>query len=308
MQYRWILLTPVFFLAMLPPAIGKEGSSPRARPPAWTQDVREAFFDDAREHLVGDRPSTSDNAKQVATIPEDLLLGKGQAWSALVDAETLVIEIKRATNRVANSVPRATEFKVEGYRLCQRDFRLLAIWFSVVREFDVEVRWQANAGAMGVYLRSVASQCQSGSDESLSVAREASEVLAELMRGQTPTLRSWANSATIEESDGLDAIMQRMKQATEKKIAIALDGAKEFRKARNDVAHEAQIVAVLAQVIRQEGFDYSEDETYLEYAQQLEKAAVALRQAVRNRDYAAAEQAHGQMKQSCANCHEDYRG
>lgn len=288
--------------------MGKEGSAPRARPPQWSQEVLDVFFDDAREQLVGDRPDFSASMGQVAAVAEGTSNEKGQAWSTLIDVDALTTEIKRVVNQIARTVLREGAFKSEGHRLCQRDFRLLAIWFGVVVEFEEEVRWQQNAGAMRDYLIDVAENCEEGNDKSLAAAQEASEVLAELMRGQSPTLPSPSSANPTEEATDLGDSMQRMKQAAEEKIAPALVRGREFRKGRNEIAHEAQILAVLARIARQEGFGYSDDEVYLEYTRQLEQAAVDLGQAARNGDFEAAEQAGGRLKQSCVSCHEDYRG
>ena len=35
------------------------GRRRRARPPKWSRDVLDAFFDDAREKLAGERPATT---------------------------------------------------------------------------------------------------------------------------------------------------------------------------------------------------------------------------------------------------------
>ncbi len=288
--------------------MGKEGSAPRARPPQWSQEVLDVFFDDAREQLVGDRPDFSARSEQVTAVAEDAPNEKGQAWSTLIDADALTTEIKRVANQIARTTLREGAFKSEGHRLCQRDFRLLAIWFGVVVEFEEEVRWQQNAGAMRAYLLATAEICEEGNDKSLTAAQEASEVLAELMRGQSPTLPSPSDVEPKEEATDLGDSMQRMKQAAEEKIAPALVTGREFRKGRNEIAHEAKILAVLARAMRQEGFEYSDDEVYLEYAQQLQQAAVDLAEAAQNGDFDAAEQADRRLKQSCVSCHEDYRG
>jgi len=288
--------------------MGKEGPAPRAKPPQWSQEVLDVFFDDAREQLVGDRPDFLAHSEQVATAAEDAPNEKGQAWSTLIDADTLTTEIKRVVNQIARTVLREGAFKSEGHRLCQRDFRLLAIWFGVVVEFEKEVRWQQNAGAMRAYLLATAEICEEGNDKSLAAAQEASEVLAELMRGQSPTLPSPSGANSTEEAADLGDSMQRMKLASEEKIAPALVRGREFRKGRNEIAHEAQILAALARVVRQEGYEYSDDEVYFEYAQQLQQAAVDLAEAAKSGNFEAAEQASEQVKQSCVNCHEDYRG
>ena len=76
---------------------------------------------------------------------------------------------------------------------------------------------------------------------------------------------------------------------------------------RDRIMHEAEIVAVIFQVVQQEGFEFWDDELYLEYCQAIQRAALDVVEASRQRDYEAARTATGQMQKSCSSCHEDFR-
>ena len=86
----------------------KESDQPakRARPPKWSADVLDAFFDDAREKLVGTRPDYEQAATRIAPADADSVAGEAAtrpqpalSWSKLIDAETIETEIKRLARR-----------------------------------------------------------------------------------------------------------------------------------------------------------------------------------------------------------------
>jgi len=308
MLYRWIFWVFLFVGGLPLGAVGGESSAPRAKPPKWPAEVREVFFDDVREHLVGVRPGKMESAGQVVARAEVAQRGAGRAWSDVIDADTLTTEIKRVVNQVARTVQQAGAFKSDGYRLCERDFGLLTIWFGLVEEFDEEVRWQRDAGAMRSYLVAAAESCAEGNDESLAAAQQASELLADLMRGQSPELPQASGGTSLDGVAALGDLMHRMKLASEEKIVPSLVRVREFRKGRAEIAREAQVLSVLARIIKMEGYDYAEDETYLEYANQLQQAAAELVRAAQESDFQAAEEAGGRVTGACAACHEDYRG
>ena len=81
----------------------------------------------------------------------------------------------------------------------------------------------------------------------------------------------------------------------------------EFKKQSENLIHEAELVAAIAYVIRQEGFEYWDDEDYSNYCKMLETNALEVIRAVKLGDYRAARNAAGEISKVCSNCHEGYR-
>ncbi len=276
----------------------------RVQPPHWSPDVLDAFFEDARQHLVGERPKYQ--AEQPATLPsaEETTDATKQKWSELIDAETLTAEIKRLHNQLATTLKKSSRFQGGGNLICQRDLGLLAVLFGVIDQFDTEVRWQRSAKLMQQRCLQAGKNCKAASTQSYAAAKEMHAVLGELLRGQAP-----ADQATGEqELTDQTLLMQSMELVIKERLKPALSNKREFRK-RSELAYEqAQLLAVLAEVIQKEGYDYADDDTYLDLARQLRKAAQDLTQAARDKNYEAARAAAGRVGQSCSTCHEDYRG
>lgn len=290
-----------------------EGEPPRrAARPTFPPDVESVFFADAREQLVGERPgrgaavAAGDGAPAAASAAGD---GERFAWSRLVSGQTLADEVKRIANGLQAPLANAGKFRSGGFQQCRRDFGLLAVLFAVAAQYDGETRFADNAAALRDQFARAAAACQAATDDSLALAQQRRYDLEDLMRGQSVAAPdaaeqppAWGELAT------LSLLMQRMETALEERVDPAVASERTFRRAELDVQREAQLLAMLAEVIQREGFDFADDDQYAAFAQRLQDAAGALNHAAEERNYEAARAAAGQVGQACAACHEDYRG
>jgi len=307
-----------WFTLAMSMSLGHAAELPRHEPPPhWPQEVRSAFFDDARTQLVGTRPprGAQEDAEPWTTPPTNQLPSSEvtQKWSALIDADTLTAEIKRINNHLAVTLKKLASFQGGGNLICQRDFGWLAILFGVLDEFDptnfhASSRWLRNAKQMQQRCLQTSQNCQVASARSFAAAKATRLVLQELLRGQAP-----AGRPAIPETDRpgvieISLLMQSMELVLTERLKPTLANAREFRKRSLLVAEQAQLLAVLAEVIQQAGYEYADDETYQNEARQLRKAAQELAVAAREKNYEAGRSAAGRASQSCSRCHEDYRG
>ena len=308
-KMHWKLLLPALLAitVSIPVRLGAEEPK-RVQPPEWSQDVLDAFFEDAREHLVGERPTSTAAAPatvdQQAATPESPTLEF--AWSRIVDADTLMAETKRINNQLANSLRRSATFQGGGNLQCRRDFGMLAVLFGVIAEFDGEVRWKAAAQAMKARCLKSSANCKVASAQAFADAQATREVLDELLKGQAP-----AEESKIDGEDQLadrTLLMQAMEVSLQGRLGPNLANKREFRRRTQAVTEQAQLLAVLAKVIEQEGYDYTDDEDFLAEARRLRAAASELSQAAKDKNYESARKAAGQIGQSCSSCHEGYRG
>ena len=287
-------------------AAGKEAPRRRAKPPQWSQDVREVFFEDARKELVGVRPVAGVAKPQAVAVKEARNASQDieSPWSELIEAETLQTEIKRVVNGLAGATSTSSKFNGGGHQQCQRDFSLLAVWFRVIEEFDEQTRWQSDAGTVRQHLAQAANLCEEASEQSYSAAKQVQGLLTDLLRGQASLESPSQEDQQVDRSQ----LMLRMEQSVEEILGPALSSKKNFRRRNSDVAHESQLLAVLARVIVAEGYESSDEEEFSDYARQFGEASTALAEAAQEKNYEAARSATGRLTQSCSACHEDYRG
>ncbi len=279
----------------------------RAAPPSeWAPTVLDAFFDDARDALEGERPA--------AALPKDSrpIAANGDGhdafeWSRLISADALATEVKRLA--VALDEPLATNaaFQSGGHEQCRAVFSVLAALWAVIDEYDGDVRWQRDAAALRDACARDAANCRTASDQAFAAATERRAVLESLIRGEqvggggAGPVDAW--SALSERGP----LMKRMELGLLERINPRLSDARTFTRSAADVQHEAEMLALLAEVIRREEYEYWDDETFNEYAGELGAAAADLSRAAADKNYDAARAAAGRAGQACATCHDGYR-
>jgi hypothetical protein len=285
----------------------------RARPPKWSSDVLDVFFEDAREKLAGERPdytaksantpSQSAPSTQGSAVPEP----SASAWSKLIDAETLETEIKRLAQAVAQDVTSPTEFKGGAYQACRRHFSVLAALFAIAAEYDGEVRWQDAAPPLRDLFARAGYNCKVGTDQTYQEAQQRKQDLADLVSGSRPRPAEAERAADWSQVTDRPPLMQRLNIAHEERLTKWLANEREFGRRLDEVRHEAQLIAAIADVIGREGFDYWDDEQYAEYARSLRQAATDLAASVEIENYQNAREAGSRMTKACADCHDGYR-
>jgi hypothetical protein len=297
----------------------KDASSPpkRARPPKWSPDVLDAFFPDARAKLVGTRPdygqatasavasaapSAAPEAPATASAPTS-----GAAWSKLIDAETIETEIKRLSQELAKDVTAPAQFKGGGYKDCRREFTTLAALFAIAAEYDTDVRWKDSAPTLRDLFARAGRNCKVGTDQTFQEAKQRKQDLADLISGNRPKPSEAEPKAVWAQITDRPPLMQRMNIAQLDRLQKWLASKQEFAAHRDDIKHEAQVIAAFADIITREGFEYWDDETYAGYARELRDASTEVAAAVDSDNYDQARAAAGKASKSCAACHEGYR-
>ncbi len=314
---KFVTLVLIVFLFGGLIGVAEEAGRPvkRARPPKWSADVLDAFFNDAREKLVGTRPDYSQattiaraDLKPASNLSTTAAGPTVAAWSKLIDADTLETEIKRLAQAVAQDVTTPSEFKGGAYKECRRHFSVLAMLFAIAAEYDGEARWQDAAPALRDLFSRAGYNCKVGTDQTYQEASQRKQDLADLVRGSRPQVREAERAADWGQVADRSLLMQRMNIAHEERLTKWLANEREFAERRDDVRHEAQLVAAIAVVVGREGFDYWDEEEYVQYLRELRQATSEVAAAAELNNYQQARQAIDRATKSCASCHEVYRG
>jgi cytochrome c556 len=272
--------------------------------------VLEAFFEDAREALDGARPVPPEGQAPTANAADGAGGNAGNqfAWSRRISADALATEVKRVASGLAKPLASAAAFKSGGHEECGAVFSLLAVLFAVIDEYDGKVRWQADAAALREAFARAAIACEAPSDDSFAEATERRRELDDLIRGGRADARA---AGAVDKWSALakrSALMQRMEIGLEERIGPHLSDARGLKRAAADVQHEAEVLALLAEIIRREEYEFWDDETFNGYAEELGAASSELARAAAANDYEAARAAAGRLSRACATCHDGYRG
>jgi hypothetical protein len=180
--------------------------------------------------------------------------------------------------------------------------------FAVNAEFDGDVRWHDAAPALRDAFARAGHNCKAGSDQTFQEAALRKQDLADLVAGTRPKAAKAEPKADWGKVADRPPLMQRMNIAHEERLKKWLANKSEYTAHHDDVRHEAQLVATIADIIGREGFEYWDDEQYAKYARELRQAAADVSAAAEHDNFEQAQQAGSRMTKACADCHEGYRG
>ncbi len=284
----------------------------RAAPPTFDKSATDVFFPDARAKLVGKRPERRSSVPADARPAIDSPARPAQAsaaagWKELIDAETIEDEIKSQQIALRDAIKNATKFKGGDYQKARLHFTELATLFAIDAQYDEPMRWKRESPAMRDRMAKAGFNCKVGTDASFKDATIRSEELENLVRGGSPQLPTTATEFSWPKVADRPPLMKRLEQSQQLGLAPWTANAAEFARNLDKLSHESQLVAALARVIQQAGYEFAEDESYLELARGLETEATKVREAAAEKNYEQARKAVGEISKACSKCHEGYR-
>jgi len=312
-NYRWRLSAAVALVAMLAAAAQPAPRVRRAKPPTFSKSITDAFFPDAREKLAGPRPDPGTITKATPVPPAKPVdasapasIGPG-GWSRLIEASAVEDEIKSQQNRLAKVVQNATRFRGGEFRQARTSLGVLTAMTAIVAEYDDKIRFKDQAAALRDQLGAAALACKDGSEAAFKQAKARSDDLQLLVRGGSLSLPAGAKSADWSRLADRPSLMKRLEEAQQQVLGPSVANEQQFKRNADALAQNAAIVAALSEIMTRPGFEFADDDTYVEYARAMQAHAVALQSAAKQGNYEAARAAEGELRQSCATCHDGYR-
>jgi hypothetical protein len=300
------------------PVLAQKASSRRAPPPKFdSAEVEKTFFFDAREALVGTRPTantasrTTDNQVPPSKDNAPPIPAAGRfRWSQLVSGETLADEIKSYPALLARVTATPSQFKGKGARDARRYFSVLAAMFAIIAEHDAEVRWKDQAAEARALFARAGFNSKSDNDNAYNEAKLRTADLTSLLRGERvePPANVEPKPNFNEQVANRPPLMWRLELAQQERLTPWTANAIEFKKNAAAIGHEAEIVAALAQVIMHPTYPDADSESYLDYAKALAQAAGEVRDAVQQKNAGAARASVAKLSKACNDCHGDFRG
>jgi hypothetical protein len=288
----------------------------RALPPKWNEDLIDVFFRDAREQLVGERPAslttgevaeaTEDAAPEVPT--SEASAADGSNWSDWISAAAIEDEVKANHLALRDLVDSPVQFKGGGFKQCRTRFSVLAVILQVAARYDGQVRWQDNAAALSEQFAKAGFNSKVGTDSTYREASLRVQDLEMLVRGERVSAPTPEGERPWHAIADRAPLMRRIDAAFMQRIRPHIAGEPGFRAKSDEILHEAQILALLAEIIHQPGYEYSDDEEVQSYARMMRDAAVELTEATRDQDFAKAAEAAIGIETSCVECHDRFRG
>ena len=323
----WI--APAFFLSLsaflVVQVFGQMGGSSmrvgdKVAKPKFGPEIKDIFFPDAGEKVgsgippggpivpegnTGTKPQLVVNTPPVTPTVPPPASGEATKWSEVISAEFLEAEIKAQATIAENATRIAGPFKAKEYKTAQSAFSMLSIMFGVLAQYDEEIRWKENATGMRDELAKAAAACKTG--DQYQAAKVQATSVGDLVRGIKIDVPAGQGTPAWSSLAEINAIMQRMELSQQKRMRPALASEADFKAEKEMIMHEASIMAVLAEVIQDKGFDAADNDDYQGWARSMKVAAIEIVTACKQDAHANATSNAAALGKACNDCHEGYR-
>ena len=284
----------------------------RAPAPQFNEEqLKGIFFDKLSDAIRGERPSLSSlrNAKAAATTKvanSSPTASSDDRWARLIQPSSLEDEVKRVKLHLDSIVTTPSAFSSGGFQEARQDLTVLATLFAVINEHGGEVRWKKHAAGARDLLARTAFNCKAGSTSVYNEAKLRKADLQDLLSGsglaahESDTAQDWSQiadrSPLMEYSESL---LDSLAEATNDPATIQSES--------DQIARNAQLIAMLGEAIKQPGVDDADDEDYAKLSQAMTDSATSLALAIERADTKAVQSAVGEIRKRCDACHEQYR-
>lgn len=291
----------------------------RAAAPKYTAaDSKGVFFENVFDGrvLAGDRPADLSNAPAGGNRP----MGAGGApaapsgggnadsgWSKIVSSTTIEDEVKAIKLSVDKDVTTPTEFAGKGYKEVRRSFTILAMLFGIISEYDSDVRWKTDAPTARELFARTAANAKVGTQQVYNESKLRKGDLDELLSGSLSAKSNAEAKVVWNAVCDRSPLMQRLEIAHDTRLAQWTANKAEFNSKKEEILHEAQLVAAMGHVLMQEGMDDADADDYKSWCLSLKNAALDIADAVKLGNDDQARQAAGQISKACSDCHDKYR-
>ncbi|HEX3870665.1 MAG TPA: hypothetical protein VHV77_09525 [Pirellulales bacterium] len=284
--------------------------------PTFDRDTVDLFRGDALKLLGPGKPggamalpTTAAPGAPAMGVPagEPVAANGSQAWSKIISADNLEALVKAEAPIVADAVKTMPNFKGNGREKAQIAYSELAALFAVIANYDGDVRWKKDAIGLRNKFSQVSLNCKTSSDAAYKEAKARSDDLAELLRGGTVDLPKGDSTDELGKLISRPPLMKLMDEACKAHISPWTNDKGAFNKNKETLTREAQLMAMLAEVIKDPSFDSGDDPTYVAYAAELQKQCLELVEAIKSDNQSGAQSAVSRINKSCDTCHGEYR-
>ncbi|MEX0866901.1 MAG: cytochrome c [Pirellulales bacterium] len=305
------------FVAMLGTAVAeiapekRDRESKRVRPPSHFSDT-DVFARDAKQRLSGSRPAASDGSTPVVAggpsggTPAPPTAGGG-SWAAIIPGPIVEDEIKKFAVEIDAATANPGSFKSGGNLVVRKRFAVIALMFGIAHEFGEDIRWKDSAGGARDMFGRASSNAKASDINAFNDAKSRATELNDLIRGSKPDFPTPAEEIEWARLAERRPLMARLDDAAEKNIRKMVANEGEFSRNIDSIRHEAAVVAAIARIIRDESYEYADDDDYLQYCNDMQKYAAALYEAAERKNLEAAQTAIGELTKTCSGCHDGYR-
>lgn len=290
--------------AILPHVRADERRAPK--PKVDEEKMKAIFFADINDAFRGEAPTIASVRATAAAVAAPAAASTGgdaaasgtDLWSSLISPQSLEDEIKRLKLEFDGVVTTPGAFNSGGYLDARLHLTVLASLFAVINQHSGEVRWKDQAAAARDLISRTAFNCKAGSTQVYNEAKLRKGDLQDLVAG------SGLSSKDAEAESDWTMIADRspLMEYAELVIESLEDGARDegtIKKETDLVKRNSELIAVLGEILAQEGMDDADDDDYAKLSRDMSDDGKAVTAALGRGDLEAVRLGVSKIRQKC---------
>lgn len=225
-------------------------------------------------------------------------------WSTAITPELLDAESKVIRTRLTQSLQSVSTYN-RSIDSIGADAIILSALAGVAERFDKDMRWKERAPAVRTLAYTVYENVGGKGRKAFDDTRAPFEQIVSILDGgPTDGVDAEADVPMADYADR-SSLMGRMKSSFEwMRGNIASEAT--LKSEQDDAVREAAVLAMIGEIIKQEGYDYHEEENYKKFCNEYTTAAIDARVAAEELNFDAFQDAVARIQTSCGNCHGEY--
>ncbi|MCA9010993.1 MAG: cytochrome c [Planctomycetaceae bacterium] len=248
----------------------------------------------------------NDVAADVSNNADAQSATRESSWSDLISASELDDEVKTIRNFLNENLQSVSNYNSSMLMIPPKAATLGAL-AGVAMELPDSVSWKDDAK----YIRDIAKKMNSDTLRSGPKDQKRLfglyETLSDILNRSRPAdLEEPPASDGFSEVSEMRLLMRRMEEA-EKRLKTEAGIESAFASRGDLVNHEATLMATLAKIVTLPGYGYEDDPKFKNYAGDVLQAALAVKLAATDHNFADYELALTKISTTCSSCHSDYK-
>ena len=225
----------------------------------------------------------------------------------LVTIDALIEESKQGRTRLTTGLQKLGDFN-KNFKEVSAEAAVMAAVTAAVGQHPTadKPNWKEKAKFVRDLSKEISSKATDKGSERYNACKEAFEKICEMMDGGKPPAGESSDQVPYSDVTTLSDIMWRF-QKTFDYLKLNVNTAERFKEEKSSVERETMIFNLLAGIMATEGYEYLDDDDYMQYHKKLAEGTAGTVQAVEGGDFEKFRSSLNMIQQAMDECHPKYR-
>ena len=226
-------------------------------------------------------------------------------WQTLISGPVLDEEAKLIRTRLTGNLQTVATYN-NSIDATSTDTLVLTGLAAIAERTAAEVRWKERADTIRQLAYDVYSAVGSRGGKAFRETQTPFERLRDAMDGARVEVE--VGDDPLQDLVDRSTMMIRIKQGSDwLRTQVSSDSQLADADTQRDAVREASVLAALAELVAQPGYDYSDEEEYHQMTADFVDAALGIRSAAEGNDFNAFQQSYKDLMKQCGVCHGRYQ-